>query len=112
MNKRDKLIILHIIDTIEEIHTYFNESHCDSFDDFKNNSMLKRAVAMCIISISEIIGNLSDEFKSEYPDVDIRQFKQLRNIAAHNYGAISFTKLYDTIMLDLPILKERLEKII
>ncbi|MBC7765673.1 MAG: DUF86 domain-containing protein [Hyphomonadaceae bacterium] len=109
MNKRDRLIVLHILDTIEEIEAYLKQADCLTREDFKNNSMLKRAVTMCMISISEIVGNLSEEFQIANPAIHIKQFKQLRNIAAHNYGAISFSKLYDTVILELPILKEQLE---
>ena len=112
MNKREMLITLHILDTIEEIETYMNQSACNTLNDFKNNSMLKRAVTMCMISISEIVGNFSEEFQKEYPLINIKQFKQLRNIAAHNYGAISFSKLYDAVSLELPIFKEQLESIL
>lgn len=109
MNKRDRLISLHIVDTIEEIESYMKQVNCNNLEDFKNNSMLKRAVTMCMISISETVGNFSDEFKTEFPQINIKQFRQLRNIAAHNYGAISFSKLYDTIILNLPTLKIEIE---
>jgi len=86
MNKRDGLIVLHILDTIEEIEGYIKQADCNTLENFKNNSMLKRAVTMCMISISEIVGNFSDEFQKDYSEINIKQFKQLRNIAAHNYG--------------------------
>ncbi|MBE3101766.1 MAG: DUF86 domain-containing protein [Firmicutes bacterium] len=109
MNKRDRLISLHIVDTIEEIESYMKQANCNNLEDFKNNSMLKRAVSMCMISISEIVGNFSEEFNTEFPQIDIKQFRQLRNVAAHNYGAISFSKLYDTITLNLPTFKTEIE---
>ena len=59
MNKRDRLISLHIVDTIEEIESYMKQANCNNLEDFKNNSMLKRAVSMCMISISEIENTLS-----------------------------------------------------
>ena len=59
MNKRDRLIILNILDTIEEIEGYIQQASCSTIEDFKNNSMLKRAVTMCMISISEIVSNFS-----------------------------------------------------
>jgi len=112
MNKRDRLIILHILDTIEEIEEYIKQTDCNSHEDFKNNSMLKRAVTMCMISISEIVCNFSEEFQIDYPTINTKQFKQFRNIAAHNYGAISFSKLYDTVILELPTFKAQLENIL
>ena len=111
MNKRDRLIVLHILDTIEESKGYIKQADWNALEIFKNNSMLKRAVTMCMISISEIVGNFSDEFQKDYSEINIKQFKQLRNIAAHNYGDRSFSKLYDTVILELPIFKAQLESI-
>ncbi len=100
MNKRDRTIILHVLDTADEINEYLKD--VEDFETFKSNTMLRRAIAMCMISISEIVSNFSDEFHAEHDSINIRQFKQLRNVAAHNYGAISVSKLYDTVILELP----------
>ena len=40
MNKRDRLISLHIVDTIEEIESYMKQANCNNLEDFKNNSMV------------------------------------------------------------------------
>ena len=82
MNNRDRSIILHVMDTTEEIETYMKSAK--DFEEFKANTMLRRAVCMCMISISETVSNFSDEFRAAYPLINLRQFKQLRNIAAHS----------------------------
>jgi uncharacterized protein with HEPN domain len=109
MNRRDKSIILHVLDTSDEINEYLQ--NIDSFETYKSNTLIRRATTMCMISIAELVSHFSDEFRSEYSEVNITQFKQLRNIAAHNYGAISVTKLYDTLTLELPAFRSQLESI-
>jgi len=109
MNKRDKIIILSILDIIEEMQGYCKKENCIDLENFASNNMLKRAVSMCIISICEVISNFSDDFKNKNPEININQFKSMRNIAAHNYGAINFSKLWDILCIDMPILQSQLE---
>jgi hypothetical protein len=36
MNKRDRLISLHIVETIEEIEDYMIQANCSNLEDFKS----------------------------------------------------------------------------
>jgi len=112
MNSRDVVLIKTLLDTIDEIEQYLADYNCTTFDIFDNEKMLKRAVTMCMISISELIDNLSDEFREEHSEINFRRFKTLRNIAAHKYGAINFEILWETVNQNLPNYKKQFENIL
>ncbi len=112
MTSKDKLALLSILDTIDEMQSYCQKEECTDFESFSDNQMLKRATAMCMISISEAIIKLSDEFKNENTEIDTNQFRTVRNIAAHNYGAINFSKIWDVLNIDIQKLKSQLEKVL
>lgn len=102
MNSRDKVLLHTLLDTIQEIDDYIKEFNCQSFQHFNSQPVVKRAVTMCMISISELVDTLSDEFRSEHDEINYRRFKQLRNIAAHKYGAINFEILWEIVTKNLP----------
>jgi len=112
MNSRDVVLIKTLLDTIDEIEQYLTDYNCTTFEVFDNEKILKRAVTMCMISISELTDNFSDEFREEHPEINFRRFKTLRNIAAHKYGAINFEILWETVNRNLPDYKKQFTDIL
>ena len=101
---RDRRILTHII------------SYCDQIDMavarfgndmavFTSDPVYRNAVSLCILQIGELVGNLSDEFKAQHPDVPWRQIKLMRNIVAHRYGTVDHTITWDVVQQDIPALK-------
>jgi uncharacterized protein with HEPN domain len=112
MNNRDLVLLKTIIDTIDEIDGYLQKMYCDDFEIFDRNTMLKRAVAMCLISISEMVDTITDDFKKSHSQINYNRFKTLRNIAAHKYGAVNFEIVWEIIHKNLPVYKEEFVKIL
>jgi len=112
MNSRDVVLVKTLLETIDEIEQYLTDYNCTTFEVFDSEKILKRAVTMCMISVSELVDNLSDEFREEHPEINFRRFKTLRNIAAHKYGAINFEILWETINHNLPDYKKQFEEIL
>ena len=110
MNKRDKLALLNILDTIEEMDAHCRRERCGTVKQFLDNTILKRAIAMCIISLSEMTMGFSEDFRFNHPHIDTSQFRALRNLAAHNFGAINFSKLWDAYSIDIPHLRRQLQR--
>lgn len=69
---------------IEEAHDSFD---C-SFAKFKNSSLYRNAVCLCIMQIGELANHLSEEFKQQHDNIPWRQIRGMRNIVAHEYGRI------------------------
>ena len=67
-----------------------------------SNAVYRNAVALCILQIGELVGNLSDEFKAEHTVMPWRQIKLMRNIVAHRYGTVDHSITWDVVENDIP----------
>ncbi|HVC36366.1 MAG TPA: HepT-like ribonuclease domain-containing protein [Candidatus Dormibacteraeota bacterium] len=72
---------------------------------------LQDAISMRLITLSELLNALSDEFHEENGDLPIVRVRGLRNLLAHAYGKIDFERLWKIIEEDYPLLSSRLRKI-
>jgi len=97
--------------------------YCDEIDDagndygkslevLENKSGYKNSTSMCILQIGELTTHLTEDFKNTYNKVPWQDIKKMRNIAAHNYGEFDTKRLWDSIIYDIPALREYCEKII
>ncbi|MCL1995422.1 MAG: DUF86 domain-containing protein [Defluviitaleaceae bacterium] len=108
MELRDKRILykirieaLHIMDFIKDLN----------FDAFTKNEITKRAVAMTIVNIGELVRALSDNAKSQYNDIPWTAIRQTRNVISHDYEAVDFARIWQTAFVDIPILIEKIDSI-
>ena len=111
MNSRDEIILKKIIQYSEEISATIERFNLTP-ESFADDFVAKNAISMCILQIGELVGNLSEDFKSENSAMPWRDIKAMRNIAAHNYGEIDTQILWETATSDIPDLKEYCKKFI
>ena len=104
MSSRDQLVLKKIIQYADEIEQTINRFELTQ-ETFSLDFIAKNAISMCILQIGELVGKLSDEFKLENNDIPWRDIKAMRNIAAHNYGEIDIDILWETVVSDIPELK-------
>ena len=81
-------------------------------DVFQSDPIYRNAAALCILQIGELVGNLPDEFRAQYPGVPWRQIKAMRNIVAHRYGTVDPEITWEIIQEDIPTLKAYCQRII
>lgn len=81
-------------------------------DDFAKNEILKRAAAMSVINIGELVKNLTFEFRNKYDKVPWKAISGFRDVAAHKYGTLDMNIVYNTVKTDIPYLKHSIEEII
>ncbi len=105
MKNSDLIILQKIIQYCLEIQSTL-ERFDTSIEEFKQDFVVRNAVAMCILQIGELVIKLSDGFKSQNSVVPWREIKGMRNIAAHNYGEIDVDILWETIYEDIPELRQ------
>lgn len=67
---------------------------------------------MCIIQIGELVGRLSDEFIEKYNETPWHAIKGMRNLHAHDYENVDLEIVWNTLVEDIPYLKEQINKII
>ena len=44
-----------------------------------------------------VVGILSDDFKTAYPEMPWKDIKQMHNIVAHKYGSFDFDVLWEVV---------------
>ncbi len=109
MNNRDEQILRKILAEMEYISDVIQEK---SFVEFNGNEMLKRAVAMTIINIGELVRVLSDEMKLKYPSIPFKEITATRNVTAHGYQTLRMDDIWETIHKDIPEFYLLMKKIV
>ncbi|MGM9936370.1 MAG: DUF86 domain-containing protein [Candidatus Ornithomonoglobus sp.] len=104
MNNRDNIILKKIIQYADEIQATIDRFSL-TIDKFASDFVVKNAISMCILQIGELVGNLTEDFKTANNSVPWREIKAMRNIAAHNYGEIDVNILWETAIYDVPDLR-------
>lgn len=105
--KRDyKVYLDDIAESIEKIENY---TQGKSWSDFANDTELQDAVLRRLEIIGEAVKHVPDEVKGKYPEVEWKKIAGARNIFAHEYFGVRLERIWDTVVKDLPKLKEQLK---
>lgn len=67
---------------------------------------------MCIIQLGELANRLSDEAKESSQNIPWRAIKGMRNLHAHDYENVDMEIVWNTLIEDIPMLKQSLEKLL
>ncbi|GAB6134990.1 DUF86 domain-containing protein [Thermococcus prieurii] len=98
--------MLEAISRIEE----YTEGY--DFEDFINDRKTVDAVLRNLEIIGEASRYVPDEIRSTYSNVPWRRVVGLRNVVIHHYFGVDLGIVWTIIRLQLPELKESVEKII
>jgi uncharacterized protein with HEPN domain len=109
MIRDDKIYVQDIIDSIEIIFQYIGDK---TEYEFNQSLLLQDAVFRRFEIIGEASTKVSENFKQNHQDIEWKLMKLMRNKLIHEYFGISTSTIYHTIHSDLPILIEKLKKIL
>ncbi len=109
MGHRDKVILTKIL---SEINIAQEMLGLLSLVEFEADEVLKRAICMTVINIGELVKNLSDECRDEYPAVPWRAIAGFRDIAAHKYQTLRMADVYETVKTDFSNLYVKISQMI
>lgn len=109
MQHRDKIILDKISD---EANVAIKMLSAVEQNNFITDEILKRAAAMSVINIGELVKNLTQEFRNEHKNVPWKAISGFRDVAAHKYGTLDMNIVYNTIKIDIPMLQENIQKIL
>ena len=99
-----------MVDYIEKIEGYVNGI---SFVKFENDGLLQDGVMRNIELIGETARKLSPLFWEKYRKVlPLAEAVSMRNRLIHEYEDVDLRIVWNTIKIDLPNLKEKVEEII
>ncbi len=102
-------LLQHILSECEYL---LKESEQNSFDDFIENQRLSKAICRSLEIIGEASSKVHPDLKSKYPQVPWREMSDIRNKIIHHYFGIDFDIVWDSVITDIPLLKEWIEGMI
>jgi len=105
--ERDNVLLGEVLDELVTI----DQRIAGGKDAYFADENLRDAISMRLITLSELLSALSDEFYSKYPDIPAARVRGLRNVLAHAYGKIDFDRLWSIIEEDYPRLAQQLRQI-
>jgi uncharacterized protein with HEPN domain len=105
--QRDKILLSEILGELKVI----DERVIRGKAVYDNNDELRDAIAMRLITLSELLNALSDQFYEEHPEVPMSRIRGLRNVLVHQYGEVDFERLWNIIDKDYAQLSVQLRQI-
>lgn len=109
MQHRDRTIIQKIL---SEIDIGIDMMGDEGLDAFLSDEKLKRAVSMTVLNIGELVKNVTEETRKEFPQVQWKAIAGMRDVAAHKYQTLRMEDVYYTVQKDFFTLKEQLNEIL
>lgn len=110
MKKPDDLTRLgDVLDAIRRIENYVSGVGKDSF---VKNQMMQDAVMHQIEIIGEASNSISDEFQETHPSLPWMQMRAIRNKIVHEYREVNLDIIWDTVMNDLPAVKQQVQELL
>lgn len=73
---KDSRILAYIVSYCDQIDLAV-ERFGKSYDTFSEDPVYRNAVSLCILQIGELVGNLSEAFRTEHSAIPWRQIKSL-----------------------------------
>ncbi len=112
MSKKERDYILFLEDirnAIEKIERYTKNI---TFEKLCENDMAIDAIVRNLEIIGEASKNVPENIKRKYPFVEWKEAVGFRNVLIHNYFGIDLEAVWDTIMKNLPSLKNNIIKVL
>lgn len=97
-----------IIESIENIERY----SAKGTDAFFQDELIQVWIIHHIQIIGEAASKLSASLRDRYPLITWSDIISMRNVLVHQYFGIDLNMIWDTVIIDIPILKQQIERII
>lgn len=79
-----------------------------SKEEMEENALLIDSIMFRIVQVAENINKLTSEFRNEHKNIPWLAIKGMRNKIVHDYGVVSMTIVYDTVINHIPKMCEML----
>ena len=101
--------LLDIREAIERAVSFTAELN---YDQFLSDEKTMWAVYSQIIVIGEATTRISQEFQQQHSEVPWRKIISMRHHLVHGYDEIRWERVWETVTVDLPLLKTAIEPLI
>lgn len=97
---------------LTECNYLIKESEQNNLEQLKADERLTRAVCRSLEIIGEASNKIHPDIKSKFKIIPWRELSDLRNKIIHHYFGIDYDIIWNTIITDIPELKENVEQIL
>lgn len=104
---RDLERLNHILEAIENVEKYSVDK---SFEDIKENNMIKHAIVWNIMIMGEAANKLTKDFCQNHPNTNWRGVTGMRNVLVHDYYNIDDEEIWNVLQKDIPVLKSQIQE--
>lgn len=109
MQHRDQIILQKMISEIDVGLQLMGDT---KLADFLNNEMMKRALAMTVVNVGELVKSTTEEIRLKYKEIPWKAIAGMRDITAHKYQTLRMEDVYYTVTGEFIELKKQLNKIL
>ena len=106
--KEDRIYLQHIRDAIGKIFRFTKGGKEEFLTDDKGQDAVIRNLEI----IGEAVKNISKAFREKHSDIPWKQIAGMRDEMIHEYFGVDLDIVWNVVVKDLPLLKERLNKIL
>lgn len=105
MKKNDSIYLRHILNSIERIEDYTEGMEKN---DFLSSNLVQDGTIRQIEIIGEATKNLSKNIREKYSQISWSDIAGMRDRLIHHYFGVNLNAVWDTVKIDLPILKDEI----
>jgi uncharacterized protein with HEPN domain len=81
-------------------------------DEFLASQTAKDAVCFRFIAVGHAASQLTEETRSLLQDVPFERMRGMRNVLAHDYTVIDYTRVWRTAVQDVPKLAQKIQPVL
>jgi len=109
MHNKNKIYLQNMLDSIIDIENFVVDYTEESFiEDRKTFSACIRMLEI----IGEATKRISTDLKGNNPQIEWKKVSGLRDVLIHDYEGVDLGALWQSIQVNLPILKNQIQNII
>lgn len=107
--RAEVLYLRDIVEAADAIERFLTD---ESREEFFADEILQSAILQKLIVIGEAASHLSLAFRERHPDISWVDIVGFRNIAVHEYFAVSWPIVWITTNQDVPLLRKQIAEIL
>ncbi len=97
---------------LEAIYVLIDFTNSHSLEEAQANPVTYFGLVKYVEIIGEAVYKLTLDYKANHTEVDWDDIERMRHVLVHGYYKIRPKQLWETITIDIPQLKPKLEKLI
>ena len=104
MTPEDPAYLHHMLDAIIHIENFSKK--ITSASDLKDRPLERAGIERMLTIIGEAAKNISPQLRKEFPDIPWKATAGMRDKIMHHYFGVDYEAVFETIRVDLPVLKQ------